>query len=358
MGKILTLFISVVVFLAVASCGGNGDDSDARYSEADEVCAKTQEPEMEADKHTEELLDHEEPELIDQLMELWGRLVRGEWCGNVWTNEYLGLYFYLPEGWEHASDEEIADMLGIGAAIGFGGAGMVAADGFWETVDAVLYGMVAVDLQSGSNITVLIEWMPGPDFWGLLPRFGLGGALGGEPKQIGGFGWESFEAYMETFGIRQNLSCFVRVVDGFVVIILITTLNEFGADIEDYLSHFGYVGDAPEPSWEPYGTFLRGLTMDDYRLPALGQPDAGHPLVGTWAWDLNSGFVYNFKADGTGTRGFPWEIESFIWESSDNHLVIRLLLEDESWTFIIDNDVLTIDSRQFPGLVWRYVRQR
>lgn len=37
----------------------------------------------------------------------------GEWNGNTYTNNYLGLKFNLPTGWTHYSDEEIAEMMNI-----------------------------------------------------------------------------------------------------------------------------------------------------------------------------------------------------------------------------------------------------
>ena len=37
--------------------------------------------------------------------------VRGEWVDQVYTNDYLGFSFTLPEGWVSASDEELYSML-------------------------------------------------------------------------------------------------------------------------------------------------------------------------------------------------------------------------------------------------------
>lgn len=38
----------------------------------------------------------------------------GEWNNNVYTNDFLGLKFNLPEGWTYSSDEEIAEMMNLG----------------------------------------------------------------------------------------------------------------------------------------------------------------------------------------------------------------------------------------------------
>ena len=362
--ELMMILMVMVIFATVASCSNSGNEQDTGM---DSVLAEPQAAEAAFEYEPEdEILDEEPGEPEEVLDELWGRPVRGAWNGNIWASEYLGLYLYLPVGWEYASDDEIAEMVGFGSAIIFGGAGMPVTDEFWEMANAVLYDMIAVDLETGSNISVLIERMPCFDFTvedlirynaELLPQLGLNVNVNAQPRQIGGVEWGSFEAYTDTFGIRQNLTYFVRIDDGFATIILVTTIDCCGGDVGDYLRMFGDIGDAPEPTWEPYGTFLGGFTMEDYRLPPLEQPDAGHPLVGTWVWDEYDGFVYNFYPDGTGTRGFEGATESFVWEVLDDHLVIRLLIMDESWTFVIEDDVLTLDSRQVPGVTWSYVRQ-
>ena len=83
----------------------------------------------------------------------------------------------------------------------------------------------------------------------------------------------------------------------------------------------------------------------------------GHPLIGTWAWDNNADFVYVFETDGTGTRGFSNQILQFYWYAYDDHLLMDVGAMVESWTFVISDNVLTIDSNQQAGLTWSYIRQ-
>ena len=290
--------------------------------------------------------------------------VRGVWNGNIWTSEYIGLYFYLPKGWEFASDVEIADMLGFDAATVSNGVGMAATDEFWEM--AVLYDLWAFDLETATAVSVLIEKMPDLDFGveefieynaRLILQFETDVNTDVEPRQIGGFEWAGIEFYSDAISSRHNNSHFVRVVDGFAVVILVQTFDDYGDTVDNFLQLFGCIGDAPEPSWEPVGSIMWGQMMDGLRQYGLEKPDAYHPLVGTWEWDLDGRFVYSFFAGGNGTRGFGGETESFLWGSSGDHLVIRLLFMDESWTFAISGDLLTIDSRQVAGLAWRYFRQ-
>ena len=76
-------------------------------------------------------------------------------------------------------------------------------------------------------------------------------------------------------------------------------------------------------------------------------------LVGTWNWDVNSAYQYIFNEDGTGSRGFAVDRIPFNWSASDGVLRIGT----ERWNYIIEDDVLTIDSRQVAGLTLRYIRQ-
>lgn len=52
-----------------------------------------------------------EPEVEDEKEEVYETFVRGEWVDNVYTNDFLGFSFTLPENWTLASDEELLSML-------------------------------------------------------------------------------------------------------------------------------------------------------------------------------------------------------------------------------------------------------
>jgi len=88
-------------------------------------------------------------------------------------------------------------------------------------------------------------------------------------------------------------------------------------------------------------------------------------LVGTWGWDLGPAFVYIFNEDGTGSRGIVGiETEEFEWSTSGSQLRINRTgtvasgeIRNERWDYTIENNVLTIESRQESDLVLRYIRQ-
>ena len=78
-------------------------------------------------------------------------------------------------------------------------------------------------------------------------------------------------------------------------------------------------------------------------------------LIGTWEWDVDATFSLTLNANGTGARGFSDDLEHFEWTTIDDNLLIDTPLMLESWTFTIVGNVLTIDSRQAPGLTWSYI---
>lgn len=84
-----------------------------------------------------------------------------------------------------------------------------------------------------------------------------------------------------------------------------------------------------------------------------------HVLVGTWNWDDNALWQYTFNEDGTGVRGFLDERETFNWSiPNDGHVRMNMGRgSSENWDYILDGDMLTLDSRQVPGLTYHYVRE-
>ena len=77
----------------------------------------------------------------------------GEWKNNVYTNDFLGLKFNLPEGWSYSSDEEIAKMMDLGVDL-------LNDEQKMESEVAKLtsvYYMVANDPNTGNSVVLLSE---------------------------------------------------------------------------------------------------------------------------------------------------------------------------------------------------------
>lgn len=84
-----------------------------------------------------------------------------------------------------------------------------------------------------------------------------------------------------------------------------------------------------------------------------------HALIGTWNWDDNILWQYTFNPDGTGTRGLPDSLQTFNWsDQGDGHVRMSVIFFlREEWNYSIDNNMLTLDSRQTAGLTYRYRRE-
>ena len=408
-----------------------------------------------ADPATQEVDETEEPEEDedDTPDEVWqGGPTRGRWVDNMYINEYLNLRFMMPHGWAAAYDEDIAELAGLGADV-LAGAGHELSAEFWEAADIlVLIDMLAADPFGGVSVQVIYERMVFP-FNRLseaeyiqrsisdIEPIGNAYALPGTTR-IGDYDWHAVRFALDAFGGEVVNLSFVNIQDGFARMILITyNMAVVSSPADEILARFSSLDTpapppdeappAPEPEaldealigawvWEQVESYIlvfeadgqgvrgyypddlesftwRTYPSDDHLIITLGfiqeswtytivgdvvtidsrqvpgmtfsyvrwegdfipyeAPDlTGHPLVGTWAWDGGPAYLYVFNEDGTGTRGFPGQIEQLYWYAYDDHLLMETGIGLESWTFVIDDDVLTIDSRQ-ANLTWSYIRQ-
>ncbi|MCL1863603.1 MAG: hypothetical protein FWF78_08560 [Defluviitaleaceae bacterium] len=83
-------------------------------------------------------------------------------------------------------------------------------------------------------------------------------------------------------------------------------------------------------------------------------------FVGTWAWDRDGVYHYNFMYDGTGERVFPEFTETFEWGVDDDTLFIRRdepgmgEIRNERWTFVMEDYALTLTSQHDDTVTWTY----
>ncbi len=77
---------------------------------------------------------------------------RGSWAGNVYTNDSLGLTVTVPENWEIADDEELAELMGL-TVENLSGEGL--SEEFLKVQNT--YDMKAQDSELGSNVIVMAE---------------------------------------------------------------------------------------------------------------------------------------------------------------------------------------------------------
>lgn len=109
------------------------------------------------DKETAKKLD--EKEIVEQKQETnveetaKSEFSMGEWNGDAYENDFLGLKFNLPQGWKYSSDEEIAQMMNVGAELLNEDQKNLA-----EIAElTAAYYMVAKNPTTGNNVTIYSE---------------------------------------------------------------------------------------------------------------------------------------------------------------------------------------------------------
>ena len=296
---------------------------------------------------------------------------RGQWDDHVFTSEYLGLRFVAPYGWEAATDAEIAEVMGIGAAF--------IAEAGAEIPDDLdtFHDMMVSSMFTGANVQIMFERHGGrrapsaDDFIDAmedqLEEIGVGLTRISGTRRIGAYDWYSFATEMEIFGIVISGLQLFSIHEGYIRVIGVTYTEGFDSP-EEILTNFVALGDAiPARQGEDFAGGIAALPGDieggegEIGITTLpGDIATGGPisevLLGTWAWDGDPNWTYVFAADGTATRGVPGQIETFTWwVEGDDHVLMDVGVMIESWTFIIEGDILTLDSRQVPGMTWSYV---
>jgi len=122
--------------------------------------------------------------------------------------------------------------------------------------------------------------------------------------------------------------------------ILVVAIVE--GDVYEHFYHGGGGGESSLPQHDD----------DDFTIDFTG-----HPLIGNWAWDQNDDYIYEFRTDGSGTRGFSANRYNIYWYVYDDVLLMDVGGRVEEWSFVIDGNVLTINSLQAAGVTWSYIRE-
>jgi len=83
-------------------------------------------------------------------------LTRGVWEDDTYVSEYANLKVSLPEGWTAATDEELAEIMGVAADILTEQGTEITQELLEKTT---IYDMMAQNLSTGANILVMYENM-------------------------------------------------------------------------------------------------------------------------------------------------------------------------------------------------------
>lgn len=167
----------------------------------------------------------------------------GEWNNNVYTNDFLGLTFNLPEGWVYSSDEQIAEMMNLGAEF-LNDDQKVAAEVAKLTS---AYYMVANDPNTGNSVSIISE-KPAMEFTTeyylnqVKTQLGAVESMSYEigdisKEKVAGREYETLEASASISGIEVTQKYYVYKMDEYFVSIIATSVT--GEDgIKDIIKNF------------------------------------------------------------------------------------------------------------------------
>ena len=145
--KVITCMLALTMVFALTACGNkNNNDNDTK---------ETSKTEQQEEKDDEEVVDEDfdEEELDEDSEEETITVEQGTIEGNVYTNASLGIQATIPEGFVLYTDEQIQEVLGVGAEM------MEEAN---YDVDAIeesgtLYEVMASTEDQSTNLQITIE---------------------------------------------------------------------------------------------------------------------------------------------------------------------------------------------------------
>ena len=336
--RILATLMVCFMLLGIAACG---EDAPAP---APTPAPTPQAQETESPPTPEPTPEPDEPSEETAVMP-----TRGEWDGNVYTNEYLGLRIVIPGDWSIASEADIAALMGLGEDFLSDITDSELPEDFWDMADvASFHDMMASSLYTGASIQVIFERLTfpltrisGSDYIDvaapMLEDMGFDVDTSHEgTTRIGDNEWYLLSTELD-YGVGSLFQhMYISTYEGFVRMITITYTDE------------------SEPISELLGMII-GLNDPIPEIVSSMTLEVDEDLVGTWAWDIDDSFTYIFSDDGTLVRGFDGLEDEYNWGTEDGeHLMIGSGPFAESWTYTISNNVLTLESRQEAGVVYSY----
>lgn len=217
--------------LLLAACTSSGDEN-ISYEEYEDTSIV---------ENTENLYED-----IENTYELTTEYVawpqRGIWNGNLYLNEYLGVSFEMPEGWDKLSDEQISEQLGVGISF------LQGSDAIEFIMEEIGFNsfmeMMATNPETGASINIAFERLENPYMTAREFIFHASEELvaAGMEVFLDGFhniiiGNSSWEVYgsMADFGVYIYGRFLVSVYGGFVRVITIV-YTEHSETAEEILS--------------------------------------------------------------------------------------------------------------------------
>ena len=281
----------------------------------------------------------------------------GSWVGDMFVNEWLGVQFQLPAGWDAPGPRQLEEILGMGAIV-LEHADMEISEEVLEAMEGgAAHDMYAINFVTGSTAQIMFERLPRSarnvdiaseidDMIEELKReLPISEAtVRSNTVFIGEVEFHVMDAVLDMMGMTLYMSQYVNLEGRNLRMITIGSTDR--DEIEHIWGYFNVVGADPIESVAP-----------EFDIPDIDLTLAEEDFIGIWDWDMGMDYEYEFFEDGTGIRGMPGVLEEFTWTLVDGELHLRLGGMMELWVPTIEGDVLTITSLQIEGMTYSYIRR-
>ncbi len=271
MKKISVLLALMLAMCSFTACGENNDsdEKDAKSSESEQIDdddddskksdkkddsddddddgEKSDKKDDSDDDDDSEKSDKKDDSDDDDDSEKSGGFVRGEVNDGVYTNDFIGLTFEIPDGWEVLSYDEIKATMDVG--LNAGGSDFEAD----ALLNSTTYDLVARDAYKGESVMIIVEDLSkypstftSEDFMKAakisteytLPDVNIDWDLDGEKDTLCGIEFDvySMEAEVEAYGISMTQEYHITEKDGYMIVVTYsgTSLSEYEDSYTDF----------------------------------------------------------------------------------------------------------------------------
>ena len=256
---IITLLM-LIALLLISAC----DSGVIRFEDTEEAAAtpatpvETEETEVAEVTEVTEVEEVEESEKNNKSEEpapqSGDTIRRGVWKNGIYTNESAGLQFLLPDGWFIATDQEIADMMGVGLDVLISDSDTDLSALMDSLNINTIYDMLVSDV-TGASIMIAFEKLAFPlnrisedqyiDAAGnALKEMGMDATVtnNNESVKIGDNMWRSFNIAMNFGDVTVTMRNFV-VIHNDYAFLLQFSYNDASKSVDDLLMQFFGMND-------------------------------------------------------------------------------------------------------------------
>lgn len=155
---------------------------------------------------------------------------RGTVENNVYTNDFCGLTFEVPDGWDVYTDEEVMETMNIGLEVG---GSKITSDAFAQKT---VYDCVVGDRRNGEYIMIIFENLSKyPDNFTVddymtaskmstavsMPNADIDWKIDGEKGSLGGMEFDMFGMDMELpeYGLAITQEYYIKEINGYLLVI-------------------------------------------------------------------------------------------------------------------------------------------